>query len=51
MGEHFFYLDSAKARDELGFAPRDPQETLAATVDYLRKQMPQVKSAGYRSAS
>jgi dihydroflavonol-4-reductase len=36
MGEHFFYLDSAKARDELGFVPRDPQETLRDTVRDLQ---------------
>jgi dihydroflavonol-4-reductase len=49
MGEHFFYIDSSKAKRELGFAPRDPQETLAATVDFLKKQMPGLKSAAYRS--
>lgn len=32
MGECFFYLDAAKAIDELGFSPRDPQETLRDTV-------------------
>jgi dihydroflavonol-4-reductase len=36
MGEHFFYLDSAKAKDELSFAPRDPQETLRDTVRDLQ---------------
>ena len=35
MGEHFWYVDSAKAERELGFAPRDPQETLFETVRYL----------------
>ncbi len=41
MGRHFFYIDSSRAIRELGFAPRDPQETLASTVAYLRQQMPQ----------
>ena len=36
MGEHFFYLDSAKATDELGFSPRDPQDTLRDTVRDLQ---------------
>lgn len=36
MAEYFWYLDSAKASDELGFTPRDPQETLLDTVTYLR---------------
>lgn len=35
MGEHWFFIDSGKAARELGFAPRDPQETLHATVAFL----------------
>jgi dihydroflavonol-4-reductase len=38
MGEHFFYLDASKARRELGFSPRDPQETLYATVKWLEER-------------
>jgi hypothetical protein len=30
MWAHFWYADASKARAELGFAPRDPSETLAA---------------------
>ncbi|HEX8472823.1 MAG TPA: NAD-dependent epimerase/dehydratase family protein [Pyrinomonadaceae bacterium] len=37
MAEHFWYLDSSKAARELGFAPRDPADTLYDTVVYLRK--------------
>ncbi len=49
MGEHFFYLDSAKATDELGFAPRDPQDTLRDTVRDLQArqragQAPELRS-------
>ena len=40
MGDHFFYIDSGRARTELGFAPRDPTETLSATVAYLKKLHP-----------
>jgi dihydroflavonol-4-reductase len=29
---HFWYLDDAKARREIGWSPRDPMETLADTV-------------------
>jgi dihydroflavonol-4-reductase len=36
MGEHYFYIDSEKAKDELGFQPRDPQETLKDTVRDLQ---------------
>ena len=35
MGEHWFYVDSAKARRELGFAAREPLETLHDTVRWL----------------
>lgn len=37
QAEHFWYFDSAKAEQELGFAPRDSQETLQDTITYLRK--------------
>ena len=37
QAEYFWYFDSSKAEDELGFAPRDPQETLQDTISYLRR--------------
>ena len=37
QAEHFWYFDSSKAEDELGFSPRDPQETIQDTIAYLRK--------------
>ncbi len=37
QAEYFWYFDSAKAESELGFAPRDPQETLQDTITYLRE--------------
>lgn len=37
MSEHYWWIDSAKAERELGFAPRDPQLTLVDTVAYLRR--------------
>ncbi|HEX8908642.1 MAG TPA: NAD-dependent epimerase/dehydratase family protein [Anaeromyxobacteraceae bacterium] len=39
MGEHFFYVDSRKAERELGFAARDPQETLHDTVAWLDRHV------------
>lgn len=39
QAEYFWYFDSSKAREELGFEPRDPQETLQDTVAYLRKNV------------
>lgn len=37
MAEYFWYLDSSKAARELGFAPRDPADTLYDTVAYVRR--------------
>lgn len=37
MGKYYWYVDSSKAKRELGFTSRDPGETLHDTVDYLRK--------------
>lgn len=37
QAEYFWYFDSSKAIEELGFAPRDPQETLNDTINYLRE--------------
>jgi len=36
MSALFWYCDSSKAREELGFTTRDPDETLRDTVAYLR---------------
>jgi dihydroflavonol-4-reductase len=40
IGEHWFYLDAAKATAELGFKARDAQETLFDTVQYLLSKLP-----------
>ncbi len=37
QAEHFWYFDSAKAIEELGFSPRDPQETLQDTITYINR--------------
>jgi nucleoside-diphosphate-sugar epimerase len=39
IGEHWFWLDSAKAERELGFHARDVHETLHDTVKYLYTRM------------
>ena len=36
MGQVFWYCDSRRAQAELGFAPRDPSETLADTIADLQ---------------
>lgn len=37
QAEHFWYFDSSKAAEELGFTPRDPQETLNDTIKYIQE--------------
>jgi dihydroflavonol-4-reductase len=37
MGEYFWYFDSSKAKAELDFTTREPQETLQDTIKYLRE--------------
>ncbi len=37
MAQHYWYVDSSKAKRELGFSPREPSETLAETVRYVRE--------------
>ena len=36
MGCYYWYIDSSRAEDELGFEPRPLSETLGDTVDFLR---------------
>ncbi len=36
MSQHYWYVDASRAESELGFSPRDPDETLRATVDDLQ---------------
>ena len=38
MGARYWYVDSSKAKRELGFDPRDPYETLNDTVTYVNKE-------------
>ena len=39
QAECFWYFESTKAEEALGFAPRDPQETLQDTIAYLRQNL------------
>lgn len=39
QAEYFWYFDSSKSEEELGFSPRDPQETLNDTIRYLRENL------------
>jgi dihydroflavonol-4-reductase len=48
MADYFWYVDSTKAHADLGFEPRDPQETLLDTVTYVRENF--LGNAAFRSA-
>ena len=48
MAGYFWYLDATKAQTELGFNPRDPQETLLDTVTYVRENF--LGNAAFRTA-
>jgi dihydroflavonol-4-reductase len=37
MATHFWYFDSAKAKRELGFAPREASDTIFDTIRYIRE--------------
>ncbi len=39
QAECFWYFDSTKAEEELGFVARDPQETLQDTIAYLQENI------------
>ena len=38
MSQCFWYVDATKARDELGWVPRDPSDTLADTIRDLEQR-------------
>jgi dihydroflavonol-4-reductase len=37
MSQHFWAVDASRAQKELGFVPREPEETLRDTIRYLRR--------------
>lgn len=39
QAELFWYFDSSKAKEELNFDPRDPQETLNDTIRYIKENL------------
>ncbi len=50
MGERWWWCDSGKAMRELGFAPRDPQETLFETVRYVNEKFRGKRKGGEAAA-
>ncbi len=51
MGEHFWYVDSSKARAEIGFASRDPQETIFETWRYVEEHFRGRRAGGAGAAA
>jgi dihydroflavonol-4-reductase len=52
MGQYFWYCDASKAERELGWAARDPGETLRETVDDLvARRVVYIKSRATPSAT
>jgi hypothetical protein len=41
MAQVYWYVDATKAKEELGWAPRDPHDTLTETVNDLRERLRQ----------
>jgi dihydroflavonol-4-reductase len=50
MAQYFWYIDSAKARQELGWKPRNPNETLKATVRWIERHHPEFAPKSARKA-
>ena len=49
MARHYWYIDSSKAEQQLDWSPRDPDETLRDTIDWIREHHPDfVDQAGPR---
>ncbi len=50
MGQYYWYIDSAKARREFGWEPRDADETLRDTVRWIEKHHPDFADRERREA-
>lgn len=49
MARHYWYVDASKARRELDWSPRDPNETLRDTVRWLRDNHPHLRDTTGRN--
>lgn len=50
MARYFWYIDSARAHQELGWQPRNPNETLRDTVQWIQNHHPQFTNQTTRKA-
>jgi hypothetical protein len=51
MANHFWNIDWAKAKRELKFRPRSPEQTVRDTVDWLREHQDEIARAASGSPS
>jgi dihydroflavonol-4-reductase len=50
MARYYWYIDSTKAREELGWSARDPNTTLRDTVRWIRQNDPVLRRKNERSS-
>jgi dihydroflavonol-4-reductase len=50
MANHYWYVDSTKAREELGWRSRDADATLRDTVQWIREHHPEFRDSTGRNA-
>jgi dihydroflavonol-4-reductase len=50
MGQYYWYIDSSKAEAELGWEPRDADETLRDTVRWIEQHHPDFANTNEREA-
>lgn len=48
MAQYYWYIDASKARERLDWQPRDPDETLYDTIQWLRHHHPSLADASTR---
>lgn len=46
MSKYYWYIDWSKATQDLGWTPRDPEETLRDTVRWIEREHPDFKGSG-----
>ncbi len=51
MAQYYWYIDASKARRELDWQPRDPDETLHDTIQWLRQHHPELGSPSRQETS
>jgi dihydroflavonol-4-reductase len=50
MAQYYWYIDASKAREDLGWKPRNPNDTLKDTVRWIERHHPAFAPAKSRKA-